>query len=39
MPPGREAGWDAAGVLAERVRAEAGLPVTEVGSKRQAQPA
>ena len=31
MLPGREAGWDAAGVLAERVRAEAGLPVTEVG--------
>jgi hypothetical protein len=30
MLPGREAGWDAAGALAERVRAEAGLPVTEV---------
>jgi GABA permease len=27
---GRDAGWDAAGALAERVRAEAGLPVTEI---------
>lgn len=30
MLPGREAGWDAAEALAERVRAEAGVPVTEV---------
>jgi hypothetical protein len=31
MLPGREADWDAAGDLAERVRAETGLPVTAVG--------
>jgi hypothetical protein len=31
MLPGRELGWEAAGTLAERVRAEIGLPVTEVG--------
>jgi hypothetical protein len=30
MLPGGEAGWDAAGDLAERVRAETGLPVTAV---------
>ncbi len=30
MLPGREAGWDAAEELAERVRTETGLPVTEV---------
>lgn len=30
MLPGREAGWDAACALAERIRSEAGLPVTEV---------
>jgi hypothetical protein len=39
MLPGREAGWGAAGVLAERVRAEAGLPVTELGSEQLPQPA
>ena len=31
MLPGREADWDAAGDLAERVRTETGLPVTAVG--------
>lgn len=31
MLPGREADWDAAGDLAERVRADTGLPVTAVG--------
>ena len=30
MLPGGEARWDSAGALAERVRAEVGLPVTEV---------
>jgi hypothetical protein len=32
MLPGRETGWEQAGDLAERVRAEAGLPVTTVTS-------
>jgi len=31
MLPGREAEWDAAGDLAERVRTETGLPVTAIG--------
>ena len=30
MLPGGEAGWEPAGALAERVRAEVGLPITEV---------
>ena len=30
MLPGGEARWDSAGALAERVRAEVGLPITEV---------
>lgn len=33
MLPGREADWDAAGDLAERVRTETGLPVTAVGTR------
>jgi hypothetical protein len=33
MLPGRETGWGGADSLAERVRAEAGLPVTTVGSE------
>lgn len=30
--PGRETNWEPAGALAQRIRAEAGLPVTEVSS-------
>jgi hypothetical protein len=30
MLPGRETGWESAGALAQRVRTEVGLPVTEV---------
>ncbi len=33
MLPGRAGDWEAAGALAERVRSEAGLPVTEVGAR------
>jgi len=38
MLPGREAGWEAAEALAERVRAEAGVPVTELRVQRQPEP-